>query len=330
LIGCGAIAEAFYLPALQKRPDLLPQLVLVDRDAGRANAARAQIGAAEATTDHRTVLDRVDGVIVATPHHLHTPLTLEFVRNGVHVLSEKPISETPEEIDQISSAAQEAGVQVAVNHTRRLFTSFQEVQRIASSGDIGDVKHIDYVLGEPFGWNAQTNTFFGAAAGGRGVLFDTGAHIVDLVCWFLGGEPEVVSYADDSRGGTEAVAELSLRSGDATADLHLSWLSKLRNTYLIEGTMGALEGRVYEWSSFTRRDAAGRARHVKTDKAREFAHFADTLLSNFTEVIEGRANPLVTPADVRPATRIINECYGRRSLIEAPWYDACQELINHA
>jgi hypothetical protein len=73
----------------------------------------------------------------------------------------------------------------------------------------------------------------------------------------------------------------------------------------------------------------GRARRVKTDKARDFTHFAEKLLSNFTDVIEGQADPIVTPSDIRPATRIINECYERRSPLDAPWYDTCLELNNH-
>jgi len=328
LVGCGAIAEAFYLPALQKRPDLLSSLVLVDRNAERAEHVRRSLGAAEAVSDHREVLDRVQGAIIATPHHLHTPLTLEFVDHGVNVLSEKPLSNTPQEVDQVVAAAEAKGVQVAVNHTRRLFTSFQEVQRKIADGAIGDVREVDYVLGEPFGWPAETNTYFGAEVGGRGVLFDTGAHIVDLVCWFMGGEPELVSYADDSRGGTEAVAKLDVRLGEATGRIHLSWLSKLRNTYRITGTEGSLEGRVYEWSSYTHRDKGGRARSIKTDKAREFTHFAEKLLANFTEVVEGRAKPIVSAADVRPAIALIDACYAGRSTLDAPWYGACERLAH--
>lgn len=194
LIGCGAIADAFYLPALEKRPDLLPKLVLVDRNRERAEAARSRLDSGSVATDYHEILDDVDAAIVATPHHLHTRLTLEFARSGKHVLCEKPIAQAPEEVDEIIATAREAGVQVAVNHTRRLFTSFREVQRLIASGEIGELREIDYVLGEPFGWPAETNTYFGAEAGGRGVLFDTGAHIVDLVCWFMGGEPELVDY----------------------------------------------------------------------------------------------------------------------------------------
>jgi predicted dehydrogenase len=328
LVGCGAIAENFYLPALDKRPDLASSLIVVDRNAERAEAVRARLGAAAAAQDYRDIVDRVQGAIIATPHHLHTPLTLDFVSHGVHVLSEKPLAATAAEVDQVVSAAAENRVHVAVNHTRRLFTSFQEVQRLTASGAIGELLEIDYVLGEPFGWPAETNTYFGAAAGGRGVLFDTGAHIVDLVCWFMGGEPELVSYEDDSRGGTEAVAKLTVRRGSASGNIHLSWLSKLRNSYRVVGTNGSLEGRVYEWSSYTRRDKRGRTKSIRTDKAREFTHFAEKLLANFTAVIEGRESPIVSAADVRPAVSLIETCYARRASMAAPWYDACQRLAH--
>lgn len=328
LVGCGAIAEAFYLPALQKRPDLLPSLILVDKDQGRAEAVRARLGAARAVSDHQEIAGQVQGAIVATPHRFHTPLTLDFVGRGVNVLCEKPISETAADVDRIIDAAAKNRVKVGVNHTRRLFTSFQEVKRLISQGAIGDLKEIDYVLGEPFGWPAETNTYFGVAAGGKGVLFDTGAHIVDLVCWFLGGEPEIVSYSDDSRGGTEAVAKVSLKLGAATARIHLSWLSKLRNTYKITGTKGALEGRVYEWSSFTRIDGSGKGKLVRTDKAREFTHFADKLLANFVRVLEGTEEPIVTPKDVRPAVSVIESCYARRAQLDEPWFDTGRRLAH--
>ena len=326
LVGCGAIADAFYLPAIEKRPDLARSLVVVDRNAERAEAVRARLGAASAASDHRAALGRVKGAIIATPHHLHTPLTLEFVNHGVHVLSEKPLSRTAGEVDQVVAAAASKGVHVAVNQTRRLFKSFQQVQQLVANGAIGELREIDYVLGEPFGWPAETNTYFGAAAGGRGVLYDTGAHIVDLVCWFMGGEPELVSYEDDSRGGTEAVAKLVVRRHGATARVHLSWLSKLRNTYRIVGTEGSLEGRVYEWSSFTKQTARGRAQFVRADKTREFSHFADKLLDNFVDVVEGKGRPVVSAADVRPAISLIDTCYARRTLLSEPWFDACKRI----
>jgi predicted dehydrogenase len=219
-------------------------------------------------------------------------------------------------------------VHVAVNHTRRLFSSFQEIARLAASQEIGELREIDYVLGEPFAWPAATDTYFGAKNGGRGVLFDTGAHIVDLVCWWMGGQPDVVAYEDDSYGGTEAVARVTLRRGPATARIHLSWLSKLRNRFRVVGSRATIEGGVYEWSSYGRRDGTGRMRTVRTDRARTFTDFSNMLLRNFTETIAGRARPIVSASDVRPSVAVIEACYARRARITEPWHDACRRIAH--
>jgi predicted dehydrogenase len=160
------------------------------------------------------------------------------------------------------------------------------------------------------------------------VLFDTGAHIVDLVCWWMGGQPEVVGYEDDSYGGTEAVAKVTLRRGAASARVHLSWLSKLRNRYRVTYSDATVEGGVYEWSSYTLRDRSGRARTVRTDKGRSFTDFADKLLTNFTEVIGGREAPIVSAADVRASVAVIDDCYAHRNRLAEPWHDACEKLAH--
>ena len=329
LVGCGAIADFFHLPALERRPDLLPSLILVDRDLARARALREKLGAADAVADYRDVIGRVQGAIIATPHAFHYPITIDLVRAGVNVLCEKPLAGNAAQVDDIVRTAGEKGVQVAVNHTRRLFSSNREIQRLTTSGALGEVKEIEYELGEPFLWPAATNTFFGVNAGGRGVLYDTGAHIIDLVCWWMGGEPEIVSYEDDSRGGTEAYARITLRRGPTTARVTLSWLSKLRNFYRVTGTKGIVEGGIYDFSSFNRRDAAGgKPRRVRTDKTRSFDDFSDRLLGNFIDVIDGKDKPITSAADARAAIAVIDACYARRSLMSEPWHDACKDLVN--
>ena len=273
-------------------------------------------------------MDRVQAAIIATPHHLHSPLTLEFISRGIHVLSEKPLAESASDVDKIVSAAKSNRVHVAVNHTRRLFSSCQAIQRAIRGGAIGELKEIDYVLGEPFAWPAATDTYFGKRSGGKGVLFDTGAHIIDLVCWWMGGEPRVVAYADDSSGGTEAVADVTLEYGGATAHVRLSWLSKLENRFRITGTKGVIEGGVYEWSAYDQRIGSGALHKIKTDGHRVFTDFADMLLKNFTDVIAGTATPIVAAADVRAAVATIDACYARRSKLPEPWHDACARLTH--
>ena len=315
LIGCGAVAEAFYVPALRKRPSLARSLVLVDPDRARAEALRATLGAREAVADYKEIVGKVAGALVLTPHHLHVPITLELARHGVAVLCEKPLAETAAEVDAIV----ECGSPVLVNHTRRLFPAARAVKRLIERGELGALREIHYELGAPFDWPAATPAYFR----GRGVLFDTGVHVVDLVCWWLGGEPEVVEYADDSRGGTEAVARVKLRLGGVEARIHLSWLTKLRNAYRIVSSKGTIEGGAYDWATFM-----SSGRKVRASRSWQgYEDFVGVLLDNFVEVIAGRADPLVSAADVRAAIRVIDACYARRKTLDEPWHDAWRRLF---
>src|SRR3954462_14604324 len=97
LIGCGAVAEAFYVPALRKRPEVAHSLIVIDPDRSRAQALRERLGAAAALTDYREVLHRISGAMVLTPHHLHCPMALELARHGVAVLCEEPLADSAAE-----------------------------------------------------------------------------------------------------------------------------------------------------------------------------------------------------------------------------------------
>lgn len=326
LIGCGAIADAFHLPALARHRVVVSRAILVDPDTDRARALAEKYGAGSVCGDYREVLDRVDGAIVAVPRQLHHPIVLECVRHGVNVLCEKPLCESPDEAREVIAAAERAGVVVALNQTRRLFPSYRQVQELIASGAIGRPKTLEYVLGEVFDWPAASDSYFGAKVSGKGILLEQGAHIVDLVCWWLGGRPVLTSYCDDSYGGTEAVAELRLESGGCHARVHLSWLSRLENGYRIEGDTGSIQGGAYEWSSLQLR-TGGRARRLRTRwRPRNFDEFGGLLIDNFLEVLSQGARPLVAATDVLPSLEVIDACYRRRERFPMPWHEAWDRI----
>jgi predicted dehydrogenase/nucleoside-diphosphate-sugar epimerase len=320
VVGCGAIAEAFHVPALARHESIRSELVLVDPDLPRARDLARRFGAGGACADIREVLDRIDGAIVAVPPRLHHPIGLACIRAGVHVLCEKPLAETPEAARELVDVADREGVALAVNQTRRLFPSFLKVRELLRSGAIGRPERIEYQMGEPFDWPAATASYFGAAGSKKGVLLDTGAHILDLVCWWLGEKPELSDYRDDSSGGTEAVAQISLRTRECEARVRLSWLSKLANRYRIEGEAGSIEGGAYEWSSLTLRDAAGRGRKLRVgERGLGFDDLANRLIDNFLDVVRGLAEPLVPGAEVLSSIELIEACYQQRSRFDLPW-----------
>lgn len=328
LIGCGAIAEAFHLPALVRHDEVKRNLILVDPSPVRTRALAGRFGVSREATDYRDVLSAVNGAVIATPHHLHAPVALACIAAGVHVLCEKPIAETAADARSIARAAADAKVVVAVNNTRRLFPSFRKVSELLGAGEIGSLRRMELVLGEQFDWPAASGSYFGRAAGGKGVLLDTGAHVVDLACWWAGGQPVLVDYEDDSMGGTEAVAGVTLAKGDCSITIHLSWLSKLSNTYRIEGDRGIVQGEMYD-SRTTRLVRDGRTQVIKLPSHRQ-SDIAASLIDNFLAAVTGRARPLVNVDDVLPSIELIEECYERRRRMEMPWFDAWERVVAHA
>ncbi len=159
------------------------------------------------------------------------------------------------------------------------------------------------------------------------MLADLGAHALDLACWWLGSEPTLEAYNDDSFGGTEAVAQADLRAGDATLRIRVSWLSKLSNRYRVEGSGAVLEGSLHDFDAFDIRHGS-RTSRVRVDGARPFAEYGEVLLDNFIAVAAGRAAPLVTAADVRPSIALIEACYSNRRRFEVPWHEAYGRLLH--
>ena len=321
LIGCGAIARSFHLPALVRQPGIRERLILADPEIERARTLGAEFGVNLCVADYRDVLHQVQGVVIATPHHLHYPIALDAIEHGVHVLSEKPLAESAQDIRHLQEAAARKGVRVAVNNTRRLMPASRKIAEMLHRGEIGKLRSIEFFEGDKFGWPSASGSMFGVRGGGKGVLLDFGAHVLDLVCWWMGGKPEVVDYHDDSFGGSEAVVHAVYELDGCRAEVRLSWLAKQRNTVIIRGDEGEIEAGIYDLSTITVRSRSGQARKVKIPtEVRTFPDLADTLMRNFTAVLRGAEEPLVTAADVLPSIELIEASYPRRRRFEMPWH----------
>ena len=328
IIGCGAIAERFHAPALRRDPALLPGLVLVDPDPKRAEAVARAAGGGTIAPSHRDVIDRVDGAIITAPHHLHAPIARDLIEAGKPILCEKPLAGTLEDARDLVALAESRGVALAVNNTRRLFPTHREVARLIADGTLGKLRRIEFEDGDKFDWPLASPALFGVRGGGRGILLDIGAHVVDLVCWWMGGRPEVARYADDSMGGTEAWVGLALERGGASAEVRLSWLGKLKNGFVVEGDRGTVTGGIYDWRSLTL-EQEGRTRTIRLEAAaRTYNDFAIEMLGNFCAVISSGATPLVSGADVLPGLEVIEQCYAQRTRVDMPWFDAWTKVAS--
>jgi predicted dehydrogenase len=329
LIGCGAITETLHLPALSRHPQVMAKAVCVDPNLERAKAMATKFGAARAVERYHDVIADVDGAIVAVPPKLHYPVAMDLLAANVPVLCEKPLTETGEEARGLVAKAKQRGVALCVNNYLRLYPSSIRVRDLIAGGELGAIRRFEFVWGERFDWPAASGAYFGVAAGGRGVLADKGAHALDLVCWWLGGKPEVVSYEDDSMGGTEAVASLHFRMRECEGVIRMSWLSKYANAYEIRGDRATVAGRLYDWNTVDLKSASGRSQKLRLPSAAKVPQdLGRALLDNFLDVVRGRALPVVAGSDVLPSIELLDDCYARRKRLAMPWYDAWRRILN--
>lgn len=328
VIGCGAIAERYHLPALAKNRRVLERAILVDPDAARTSRLSTSFGIRHALPDVASLDGDIDGAIVAAPPALHYPICMDLLTRGIPVLCEKPLADSEARATEMVKCAADHSTVLCVNHTRRLYPAYQMIRRLLSEGAIGTVSEVKYDEGFEFDWPAATAHHF--RSGARGALFDTGIHGLDVLCWWMGGRPTLVSSETDSFGGPEAMARVRMRRGACRAELKISWLTRLANQFSIVGDAGEIRGRIDIWNRVHIATRDGRQRQIRLRTCeKSYAEFGVRMIRNFLEVVAGRDAPLVPAADVLPALELMDAAYGAARRLPLPWLrpaeGACHE-----
>lgn len=104
-------------------------VAVVDTDEARARAVAEEFGA-EPAFDYRDVLARVDAVSVAVPTPQHAEIARDFIEAGVHVLVEKPITDSVESAKEITALSEKRGTILQVGHIERFSAAYRTLSNI--------------------------------------------------------------------------------------------------------------------------------------------------------------------------------------------------------
>lgn len=195
IIGCGLIGN--------KRADALgrfphSRLVKVaDTNVGAAKSLSEKYKCAY-TSDWRSVTrdKEINIVIVATPNNLHSEIAIDALKNGKHVLIEKPAGRNPGEVRKIIDAYEGLGkkykVKVGFNH--RFHPAFDKAKEIINGENIGEIMYIRarYGHGGRPGYDKEWRADKSISGGGE--MLDQGSHIIDLSRYFMGDFKDVVGH----------------------------------------------------------------------------------------------------------------------------------------
>lgn len=142
IIGCGGITLQNHLPGLAMCPDV-KVTALCDSDPATLERARQQTGVAACSTDYEAIVSRDDvhAVIIATPNFTHAPIAHAAIRNGKHVLCEKPLALNAADTRAMAAAADSAGVRHMTAFTYRFVPAMRYLSHLVKQGALGQPYH---------------------------------------------------------------------------------------------------------------------------------------------------------------------------------------------
>ncbi len=137
----------------------LPNTTLVavcDTDPARADRFAAEYDV-PAFYDHEDLLaaDLVDGVLIATPHYDHTPITIDAFERGVHVLTEKPIAVHTRDARRMIDAYEAALVsnpdlKFAAMFMQRTYGYWRKIKELIDDGELGRLTRATWIITDWF------------------------------------------------------------------------------------------------------------------------------------------------------------------------------------
>src|SRR5436190_12590598 len=143
ILGCGAVTVLAHLPSVSRLRDATVA-VLVDTNTERRERLAAAFGVEHTAGDVDGCYDRFDAAIVALPHALHAPASVNLLSHGKSVLVEKPMAITVAECDAMIGAAQQTGAVLAVGLVRRFLRSWQLARALITEGFLGRIEDFDF------------------------------------------------------------------------------------------------------------------------------------------------------------------------------------------
>jgi xylose dehydrogenase (NAD/NADP) len=173
---------------------------IASRSTERANAAALRWGCNAYSTYDDVIADpAIDAVYIPLPNHLHAEWTVKALLAGKHVLCEKPLALSINEVDRIEAAARSSGRHVLEAFMYRHTPRWRRAVDLVSSGALGEpcIVRIGFAFYVP---SDVASICFMPEAGG-GIIWDMGCYAANMARGILGREPTEVFGVADVRPG---------------------------------------------------------------------------------------------------------------------------------
>ncbi|MFI5357452.1 MAG: Gfo/Idh/MocA family protein [Opitutales bacterium] len=185
IIGGGGIAQAVHIPGWKNLPEVEIGGI-ADVSPTTARQAAAAAGAAGVFTDFRDLLKLdLDAVDVCVPNKAHTPAVLAALESGRHVICEKPLATTTDEVREMGELADDKKLKLMTAQHQRFTEGGVAVKAWVDAGNVGETYHAR-VRAMRRAWLPPRIGFIDETLSGGGPCMDIGVHALDLCLWLMG------------------------------------------------------------------------------------------------------------------------------------------------
>lgn len=209
-------------------PNLLRNLVsekrctvrmVADASAERRQFIQSLYPAVQTTASAEEILSQPDikAVVIATPVRTHFDLAMQSLHAGKHVLVEKPMAGSAEEVDAIGALAKEKGLVAMVGHTFLFNPAVRHLKALIDSGELGQIRYI---------YSQRLN--LGRIRSDVDALWNLAPHDISIIQYLLGDpSPQAIRRIgmDFIQPGIDDVVFLNIVYPEKVlAHVHVSWL----------------------------------------------------------------------------------------------------------
>ena len=231
MIRIGVIGYGYWGPNLVRNCFETPGMQVAcvsDLRADRLALVNSRYPSVQTTQDFRELIEdpTIDAVAIATPVSTHYDLALRALQEGKHVLVEKPLASSTDQVQHLMDLAQKRNLVLMVDHTFVYTGAVRKIRELVDSGSLGEIYYYDSVRVNLGLFQHDVN-----------VLWDLAVHDLSIMDYVLPFRPCAVSATGLSHvpGGPENIAYLTLFfEGSQIAHIHANWLApvKLRRTLI--------------------------------------------------------------------------------------------------
>ncbi len=211
LVGAGAVAQHYHLPAIKYIHAPLTAIVETDQSILKKVATIWKPSIMHRNIDVISA-ENTDLCIVCTPPDTHLLITEQLLRKGVSVLVEKPLVLSMKEYYYLDKVEKASSATCFGGQVRRFFPNIVLLKYAIQSGVFGTLREIKIFEGWPFQW--KTVSGYVANPADEGIITDTGAHIFD-----------VLGYLLEHYVSVETIRECAVDRYPQTNNLHLKFVT---------------------------------------------------------------------------------------------------------